>query len=196
MKNNSTHGGALSLVILVIVALITLSACQSFAQGANTNSVPMTIANANPVYSISNMFQINNGGILTSDPIVPGTFDYTQGTNHAGAQILPAGVSKSRYVSFGFQVATTNTVACTYVATVQGSTGYGDWVSLSPVLPVTTTSTYSVGASWATNSTTFSTNTTYDTGGLVLFRVKNAVDPEAATTNAQVTVSFSCKPGI
>ena len=154
----------------------------------------LNAAQVAPVYSISNMFLINVGGILANDPIVPGTFDYTVGTNHAGNVILPAGVSKSRYVSFGFTVANTNTVACTYVATVQGSTGFGDWVSLTPVLPVTTVTT-NMGASWNTNNVV-GTNATYDVGGLVLFRLKSVVDPEAATTNAQVGFSFSSKPGI
>ena len=170
---------------IAIVSLLALgaTALTAFSQ---TN---ISLSNTAPYYSISNSLTLGNGLLLGPDTTLGATtFDYTQGTNHLGQQVNPAGVSKSRYVAFGLIVTTTNTVAANYTAIVQEGTGYGDWVSLAPSLVVTTTTS-------ATGGTVF-TNASYDTGGFTVFRLKSIQSAEATTTNAVVTVTISSKSGI
>jgi hypothetical protein len=150
----------------------------------------IVLSNTAPYYSISNIVLTGAGQLIANDQINGGqTFSAVNGTNNLGQPIQPVGVNKSRYVAFGFTVTTTNSVGANYTAIVQGSTGFGDWLSLTPSLIATTTSANGV-------TTTVSTNATYDTGGLILFRVKSVQSADTPTTNATYSVSFSSKPGI
>ena len=172
----------LKIAVLTILAL-GATALTAFSQ---TN---ISLSGTQPYYSITNIVLSGAGTLVANDPI-PGatTFSYLNSTNAAGAQIVPVGVVRSRYVSFGLTVVTTNTAGAAYSAIIQGSTGGGDWQSLTPSLVATATASNTGG--------TGMTNTTYDTGGLILFRLKSIQSAEAATTNATATVSFSSKAGI
>ena len=167
-----------------LIGVAALLATVSTPASAQTN---LNLSNTGPYYSSSNSVVLGSGQLLANEQVIGGTtFDYTKGTNYLQQPIDPVGVTKSRYVSFGLTVVSTNSSALAHIAIIQGSTGSGDWLSLTPSLVVTT----------AAGAGTASTNTTYDTGGLTQFRTKSIQSLDGSGSNTLDTVSFSSKPGI
>lgn len=161
---------------------------------AQTTNLTFSQANTGPYYSISNLIVVGSATILANDPVVSSavsvnyTNNYLNGTNYSGGLLYPAGVKNSRYVAFGLTITTTNASnKGTYIGTIQGGTGSGDWVSLVPPLVVTTTGQAAGNVS---------TNATYDTGGLTQFRLSSIVQSGESNYTAQATVGTSSKPGI
>lgn len=142
-----------------------------------------------PYYNITNIVMTGAGTLIAGDWLQGNqTFSYLNGTNNLGQPIQPVGVARSRFVSFGLNVTTTNSSGKNYGALIQGSTGFGDWANLTNLVVATGVA--------GTTTNTYSTNALVDTGGLILFRCASATNNESATTNATGTVSFSSKPGI
>ena len=174
---------------IAIVSLFALGAA-ALTAFSQTN---ISLSGTQPYYSISNVWLSGSGTILANDTLAGfSTNNYANaaGTNYSGGTIQPFGVSRSRYVAFGLTVTTTNTAGVAFTAVFQGSTGGGDWTTLTNLVATTV----AAGAAGGTNQAY--ANGTVDSGGLILFRVKSIGSAEAATTNATVTASFASKAGI
>lgn len=193
-KNRSYRGAGFSLAetlwIIAVIAILAAMLLPSTALSQQTNLFPNGTAANQPYYSVSNSVIIGAGTILASDPLAPATVGtistnslYQYGTNAAGYPVLPAGVRRSRYVAFGYSATSTNAAAKgTHIAYVDGSTGSGDWLQLI-ALPVTLSGT-----------STVSTNATVDTGGLIMFRLRQISNSETNYTSTG-TLGISSKDG-
>lgn len=150
----------------------------------------LSLPNTQPYYSVSNIIMTGSGQMIANDLQTGGAvFSYANGTNNLGQQIQPVAPNRSRYVAFGLLVTTTNTAAKHYGASLQGSTGFGDWANITNIILLT-------GTAGATTNT-YSTNCPLaDVGGFLLLRTGAITNDEAATTNSTVSTSFSSKTGI